>query len=129
MNPIDLRLFSGRVTSICDEMGLVLRRTSFSPNIKDRLDFSCALFDAKGSLCAQAAHIPVHLGSMAYTMRDLVSQRIWQPGDVLALNDPFRGGTHLPDVTVVCPVFTNNRELVGFVANRAHHSKIGAISP
>ena len=129
MNPIDLRLFSGRVTSICDEMGLVLRRTSFSPNIKDRLDFSCALFDAKGSLCAQAAHIPVHLGSMAYTMRDLVSQRIWQPGDVLALNDPFRGGTHLPDVTVVCPVFTNNRELVGFVANRAHHAKIGAISP
>ena len=129
MNPVDLRLFSGRITSICDEMGLVLRRTSFSPNIKDRLDFSCALFDAKGSLCAQAAHIPVHLGSMAYTMRDLVSFRAWQPGDVLALNDPARGGTHLPDVTVVCPVFVQDMILVGFVANRAHHANIGSISP
>lgn len=129
MNPIDLRLFSGQITSICDEMGLILRRTSFSPNIKDRLDFSCALFDSKGSLCAQAAHIPVHLGSMAYTMRDLVSYRAWQPGDVLALNDPGRGGTHLPDVTVVSPVFGNDRVLVGFVANRAHHADIGSISP
>ena len=129
MNPIDLKLFFGRITSICDEMGLVLRRTSFSPNIKDRLDFSCALFDERGSLCAQAAHIPVHLGSMAYTMRDLVSFRAWQPGDVLALNDPDRGGTHLPDVTVVCPVFVNNIVLVGFVANRAHHADIGSISP
>lgn len=135
MNPIQLTLFSSRVGAICDEMGLVLRRTAFSPNIKDRLDFSCALFDADGELVAQAAHIPVHLGSMAFVMSGLVRQRDWHPGDMLVLNDPFLGGTHLPDVTLIAPVFygaahrAGEAEPVGFVASRAHHANIGCDTP
>ena len=77
-------------------MGAVLRRAAFSPNIKDRLDYSCAIFDAAGELCAQAAHIPVHLGSMAYAMASIVGRLQWRPGDMVVLNDPFIGGTHLP---------------------------------
>jgi N-methylhydantoinase B len=129
MNPIELSLFAARLTAICDEMGTVLRRTAFSPNIKDRLDFSCAVFDDQGELCAQAAHIPVHLGSMAYAMAALVREIPWQAGDLLAVNDPFLGGTHLPDVTLVEPVFAAEGELAGFVANRAHHADIGCDSP
>ncbi|MDX1810814.1 MAG: hydantoinase B/oxoprolinase family protein [Gammaproteobacteria bacterium] len=128
MNAIELSLFSSRISAICEEMGAVLQRSAFSPNIKDRLDFSCAVFDANGELCAQAAHIPVHLGSMAYAMRDIVSQVEWQVGDMLILNDPFLGGTHLPDVTVITPVFVDN-QLMAFIANRAHHADIGASSP
>lgn len=108
MNPIELKLFSSRVSAICDEMGLVLRRTAFSPNIKDRLDFSCALFGVDGQLFAQAAHIPVHLGSMAFAMSSIVSDREWQAGDMLVLNDPYLGGTHLPDVTLIAAVFAEN---------------------
>lgn len=128
MDPIALSVFSSRITAICEEMGAVLRRTSFSPNIKDRLDYSCAVFDADGELCAQAAHIPVHLGSMAYAMRDIVSQVTWRHDDMLIVNDPFLGGTHLPDVTLVAPVFVG-QSLCGFVANRAHHADIGAETP
>ena len=128
MSPIELAIFVSRVESICQEMGVVLRQAAFSPNIKDRLDFSCALFDASGELFSQAAHIPVHLGSMAYAMRDIVTGVDWQAGDILALNDPFLGGTHLPDVTLVSPFFIND-ELLGFIANRAHHANIGASSP
>lgn len=128
MDAVALSVFSSRITAICDEMGAVLRRTSFSPNIKDRLDFSCAVFDADGELCAQAAHIPVHLGSMAYAMRDIVAQITWRVGDMVIVNDPFLGGTHLPDVTVVAPVFAGV-QLCGFVANRAHHADIGAATP
>ena len=128
MNPIELGLFSSRVESICDEMGAALRRAAFSPNIKDRLDFSCAVFDAAGELTAQAAHIPVHLGSMAYAMTSIVSRIAWQPGDMVVVNDPYMGGTHLPDVTVIAPVFVGE-ELVAFVANRAHHANIGATAP
>ncbi len=128
MDAIQLSIFASRVSALCDEMGAMLRRAAFSPNIKDRLDFSCALFDARGQLCAQAAHIPVHLGSMAYAMADLVGARDWQPGDMLVLNDPYQGGTHLPDVTLVAPVFLE-RQCLGFVANRAHHADIGADSP
>ena len=128
MNPIDLSLFVSRMEAICDEMGVVLRRTAFSPNIKDRLDFSCALFDKHGELCAQAAHIPVHLGSMAYAMADLVGRFDWAEGDVLVLNDPYLGGTHLPDVTIVAPVFIEAR-LQGFTVNRAHHANIGSDTP
>lgn len=128
VDAIELSLFASRLTAICDEMGAVLRRAAFSPNIRDRLDFSCALFDAAGQLCAQAAHIPVHLGSMAYAMRDLVGRHAWSPGDMLVLNDPFEGGTHLPDVTVVAPVCRDGRPLA-FVANRAHHADIGAEAP
>lgn len=128
MNAIELSVFASRVAAVCDEMGAVLRFAAFSPNIKDRLDFSCAVFDATGELCAQAAHIPVHLGSMAYAMRDLVDAQDWQPGDMLIVNDPYLGGTHLPDVTLVAPVFFEGA-LVGFVANRAHHADIGATTP
>lgn len=128
MNPVQLNLFASRVSAICDEMGLVLRRAAFSPNIKDRLDFSCALFAADGTLFSQAAHIPVHLGSMAYAMGDLVSTRQWQAGDMIMVNDPYLGGTHLPDITVIAPVFMGT-DLLGFVANRAHHANIGCDSP
>lgn len=128
MDAISLSIFSSRISAVCDEMGVVLQRSAFSPNIKDRLDFSCAVFDAEGELCAQAAHIPVHLGSMAYAMRDIVGRLEWREGDMVILNDPFLGGTHLPDVTVIAPVFDHN-VLQGFVANRAHHADIGASSP
>ncbi|MCC5873334.1 MAG: hydantoinase B/oxoprolinase family protein [Gammaproteobacteria bacterium] len=128
MDGIELALLTRRTQAICDEMGVVLRRTAFSPNIKDRLDYSCALFDVDGELFAQAAHIPVHLGSMAYAMADVVATIHWQPGDVAMFNDPYLGGTHLPDVTVVTPVFVADRH-VGFAANRAHHADIGAEQP
>ena len=103
-------------------------RTAFSPNIKERQDFSCAVFDARGQLCAQAAHIPVHLGSMAFAMNEIVNDITWHKGDMIMLNDPYKGGTHLPDVTLIAPVFIN-QELCAYVANRAHHADIGAISP
>ncbi|MDH5484418.1 MAG: hydantoinase B/oxoprolinase family protein, partial [Gammaproteobacteria bacterium] len=128
MNAIALSIFSSRIEAICDEMGAVLRRVAFSPNIKDRLDYSCAVFDAEGALCAQAAHIPVHLGSMAYAMKDIVNKVDWHDGDMLMLNDPYLGGTHLPDVTMIAPVYVD-QVLMGFVVNRAHHADIGADSP
>jgi N-methylhydantoinase B len=128
MDAIQLSLFASRIAAVCDEMGAVLRRAAFSPNIRDRLDYSCAVFDPKGQLCAQAAHIPVHLGSMAYAMAGLVQSRRWADGDMLVVNDPFQGGTHLPDITLIAPVYCAG-ECVGFVANRAHHADIGADSP
>ena len=128
MNPVELSIFVSRMESVCDEMGSVLKRTAFSPNIKDRLDFSCAIFDEQGQLSAQAAHIPVHLGSMAFAMADLVSIFEWQQGDLVILNDPFLGGTHLPDVTIIAPVFIENL-LKGFAVNRAHHANIGSDTP
>ncbi len=128
MDAIELSVFSSRVAAACDEMGAVLRRAAFSTNIKDRLDYSCAVFDPQGRLCAQAAHIPVHLGSMAYAMQDLVAGMQWAPGDMVVVNDPYLGGTHLPDVTLIAPVYLQAK-LIGFVANRAHHADIGAHSP
>ena len=135
-SPIALSLFASRIEAVCEEMGAVLQRTAFSPNIKDRLDYSCAVFDADGELCAQAAHIPVHLGSMAYAMADIVADLQWATGDMIVLNDPYLGGTHLPDVTLIAPVFVADgvadgvqSQLVGFVANRAHHADIGADTP
>jgi N-methylhydantoinase B len=128
MDPIELNIFASRLEAVCDEMGAVLRNAAFSPNIRDRLDFSCAVFDAGGGLCAQAAHIPVHLGSMAYAMQDIVSGIEWHPGDMVVLNDPFLGGTHLPDVTLIAPLFYEDR-LSAFLVNRAHHADIGAHSP
>ncbi len=141
MEAIELRLFAARLQAVCDEMGVALRRAAFSPNIKDRLDFSCALFTPAGLLLAQAAHIPVHLGSMAFAMRGLVARFAWAPGDVVIVNDPFLGGTHLPDVTVVTPVFALHGDAVdasegqvqpgpiAFVVSRAHHANIGASEP
>src|SRR5210317_973772 len=127
-NSVELGLFSSRIAAICEEMGALLGRIAFSPNIRDRLDYSCALFNAKGQLLGQATHIPVHLGSMAYAMVDLAASRNWQAGDMLILNDPYKGGTHLPDITLLMPVFAH-QELVGFCANRAHHADIGSDAP
>src|SRR5690554_5195261 len=92
---VELGLFSSRVAAICEEMGALLGRVAFSPNIRDRLDYSCALFNQHGQLLGQATHIPVHLGSMAYAMVTLAGSRRWQSGDMLILNDPYKGGTHL----------------------------------
>ncbi len=129
LDSVKLGLFVSRMESVCEEMGAVLQRAAFSPNIKDRLDFSCAIFDAAGHLCAQAAHIPVHLGSMAYAMADIVDACEWRPGDMVVVNDPFLGGTHLPDVTVIAPCFDAAGVLQAFIANRAHHADIGASAP
>jgi len=128
MRSIELSLFSYRLAAICDEMGANLKRCALSPNIRDREDFSCALFDTAGELVAQAAHIPVHLGSMAFAMRDIVGKFQWQGGDEVVFNDPFLGGTHLPDITMVQPVFAAGI-LIGFSASRAHHTDIGGGQP
>ncbi|MEM8843515.1 MAG: hydantoinase B/oxoprolinase family protein [Pseudomonadota bacterium] len=128
LQSIQLSLFSHQINALCEEMGAQLRHAAFSPNIRDRLDYSCAMFDGHGQLCAQAAHIPVHLGSMAFAMQSVVSDFDWQDGDIVIFNDPYKGGTHLPDVTLVMPVFFET-QLIGFVANRAHHADIGADEP
>lgn len=128
MDAISLSIFANRIDAICSEMGATLQKAAFSPNIRDRLDYSCAIFDAAGKLCAQAAHIPVHLGSMAFAMADVVSTINWSAGDMVVLNDPYKGGTHLPDVTVIAPLFIAGK-LIGYVANRAHHADIGSETP
>ena len=130
-DPILLEVYRHRFEGVADEMGGTLQRTSYSPNIKERLDFSCAIFDGSGSLVAQAAHIPVHLGAMPASVaaaRDAVNA--WAPGDLVVLNDPYAGGTHLPDVTMVTPVFLAEApDPAFFVASRAHHADIGGMSP
>ena len=128
MNAVELSLFSHRLAAICEEMGAVLKRSAISPNIRDREDFSCALFDACGELIAQAAHIPVHLGSMAFAMKGVIGHFDWRADDVVLFNDPYLGGTHLPDVTAVSPVFVEDR-LIAFAAARAHHADIGGTVP
>jgi N-methylhydantoinase B len=130
INPIELEVFKNRFASICEEMGVTLCRSSFSPNIKERKDFSCAIFDEDCNLVAQAAHIPVHLGSMPLSVRAATRSFKLQPGDTVILNDPYSGGTHLPDITLVSPVFLGQgRRPTFFVANRAHHSDVGGQSP
>ncbi|MCY4570022.1 MAG: hydantoinase B/oxoprolinase family protein [Candidatus Poribacteria bacterium] len=106
-DPIKLELYKNMLTSVAEEMGVTLQRTAFSPNIKERLDFSCAVFDNTGKMVAQAAHIPVHLGSMPLSVLAAIAHTEMVPGDMIALNDPYRGGTHLPDITLVAPVFSN----------------------
>lgn len=132
-DPIRLEVFKHRFAAIAEEMGAVLRKASYSPNIKERRDYSCALFDAQGRMIAQAAHIPVHLGSMPLSVEAAIREfPKLQAGDVIALNDPFRGGTHLPDITLVTPVFVDapqGRILFGFVASRAHHADVGGTTP
>jgi len=128
MNAIETSIFNNLFASLCEEMGASLARSAFSPNIKDRRDYSCALFDSDGWLVGQACHIPVHLGAMAYAVRSVVEETVLCEGDVLILNDPFRGGTHLPDVTVIEAVFYEGQR-VGYVANRAHHADIGGTAP
>jgi len=137
-NPIRLEIFKHLFAAIAEEMGTVLRKASYSPNIKERRDYSCAIFDGQGRMIAQAAHIPVHLGSMPLSVKAAVDHFAsdLQPGDVVVLNDPFRGGTHLPDITMVSPVFIpspgrneTRDELIGFVASRAHHADVGGMTP
>ncbi len=127
-DPIELELFKNIFVSISEEMGAVLGRTSLSPNIKERKDFSCALFNKKGETFAQGSHIPVHLGAMPLSVQEALKTNTFEDGDILILNDPYRGGTHLPDLTCISPVFIE-KKLEFFVANRAHHSDIGGMSP
>jgi 5-oxoprolinase (ATP-hydrolysing) len=118
--------------SIAERMGVTLEKTARSVNIKERLDFSCALFDRDGGLIANAPHMPVHLGSMGESVRAVKERRegVFAPGEVFALNDPYHGGTHLPDITVVSPVFDEaGRELLFFVASRGHHADVGGVTP
>ncbi|TMC22604.1 MAG: hydantoinase B/oxoprolinase family protein [Chloroflexi bacterium] len=133
VDPISLEIFRSALTAIAEEMGAVLMHSSYSPNIKERRDFSCALFDARGQLIAQAAHIPVHLGSMPDSVAAaLASFDDFVPGDIIALNDPYLGGSHLPDITLVAPIFVQVEgasQLIGFAANRAHHADVGGMSP
>jgi len=133
VTPVTLEIFRGALTAIAEEMGTVLMLSSYSPNIKERRDFSCALFDAQGRLIAQAAHIPVHLGSMPDSVAAaLASIDSFAPGDIIAVNDPYLGGTHLPDITLIAPLFIKHQReehLIGFAANRAHHADVGGMSP
>ena len=129
-NPIEFEVFKNLFLSIAEEMGVTLCRTGFSPNIKERLDYSCAVYDAKGDTIAQGDHMPVHLGAMPLSVRAAIDAVDMEPGDIVMLNDPFKGGTHLPDITLVSPVFLGKeRKPAFFVANRAHHSDVGGMSP
>lgn len=149
-DPTTLEIYRALYTSVAEEMGIALRRTAFSPNIKERRDYSCAVFDARGRVIAQGDHMPVHLGSMPMAVAAALSAVELEPGDVVAINDPFSGGTHLPDVTLVMGVFAGTtddrrpttvknravhrlRSSVGrplfYVANRAHHADIGGATP
>ncbi|HEX4207561.1 MAG TPA: hydantoinase B/oxoprolinase family protein [Ktedonobacteraceae bacterium] len=135
VTPISLEIFRSALTAVAEEMGTVLTLSSYSPNIKERRDFSCALFDAQGRLIAQAAHIPVHLGAMPDSVAAaLASFDSFSPGDIIALNDPYLGGSHLPDITLIAPLYADpgdgsTPQLIGFAANRAHHSDVGGMSP
>jgi len=129
-NPIEFEVFKNLFLSIAEEMGVTLCRTGFSPNIKERLDYSCAVYDASGATIAQGDHMPVHLGAMPLSVRAAIDAFDMAPGDVVMLNDPFHGGTHLPDITLVSPVFLGReRRPTFYVANRAHHSDVGGMSP
>ncbi|HKG59399.1 MAG TPA: hydantoinase B/oxoprolinase family protein [Pyrinomonadaceae bacterium] len=127
-DPTTLEIYRALFTSVAEEMGVALRRTAFSPNIKERRDYSCAVFEADGRVIAQGDHMPVHLGSMPMAVAAALAEIDLVDGDVVALNDPFAGGTHLPDVTLVMPVVSEKRTLF-YVANRAHHADIGGATP
>jgi N-methylhydantoinase B/oxoprolinase/acetone carboxylase alpha subunit len=130
IDPIEFEIFKNLFVSIAEEMGVTLCRTGFSPNIKERLDYSCAIYDGRGQTIAQGDHMPVHLGAMPLSVRAAIDHVAMEPGDVVMLNDPFRGGTHLPDITLVAPVFLSRSGPPAFyVANRAHHSDVGGMSP
>src|SRR5690349_2175370 len=148
VDPAELEIFKNLFHSVAEEMGAALRRSAFSPNIKERRDYSCAVFDGKGRVVAMGDHMPVHLGSMPLSVAAALEQLDLGPGDIALLNDPYAGGTHLPDLTLVMPVFgpnqlaraTERRQAAArrtsrsaspifFVANRAHHSDIGGAQP
>src|SRR3989440_9451926 len=129
-DPIELEIFKHIYHSIAEEMGAVLRRTAFSPNIKERRDYSCAVFDGAGQAIAMGDHMPVHLGSMPMSVKAAVDALSLGPGDVAILNDPFAGGTHLPDITMVLPVFVGGYKApIFYVASRAHHADVGGKYP
>jgi 5-oxoprolinase (ATP-hydrolysing) len=131
-DPVMLEIFNNLFMSIAEQMGLRLQNTAYSVNIKERLDFSCALFDALGNLIANAPHMPVHLGSMGESIKTVIRENsgAMRPGDVFMLNDPYHGGTHLPDVTVITPVFNDtNTEILFYVGSRGHHADIGGTTP
>ncbi|MEC4675627.1 MAG: hydantoinase B/oxoprolinase family protein, partial [Nitrospirota bacterium] len=130
-DPVLLEVFNNLFMGIAAEMGLVLQKTAYSVNMKERLDFSCAVFDPDGNLVANAPHIPVHLGSMADTVKAVLedNRNTMKQGDVYLTNNPYRGGSHLPDMTVVCPVFSGRGEIIFFTAARGHHSDVGGITP
>ena len=128
LSSFELEIFRNILSSIAEEMGVVLVRAAFSPNIKERRDLSCAIFKTDGEMIAQAAHIPVHLGSMSFAVRAVMDDTETAPGDVFILNDPYKGGTHLPDVTCIAPVFIGGK-LEFYVAARAHHADIGGLTP
>ncbi len=136
-DPIQVEVWRNLLSAIAEEMGATLERTAYSPNIKERLDHSCALFSAEGELLAQAAHIPVHLGAMPSMMEALRDAVEWEEGVMWLCNDPRFGGTHLPDLTLVAPVYLTPQQLpelqqatlIGYVASRAHHADIGGLSP
>jgi len=138
-DPIELEIFKNLYHSVAEEMGAALRRTAFSPNIKERRDYSCAVFDASGQVIAMGDHMPVHLGSMPMSVRAAIAQRELYPGDMAMLNDPFAGGTHLPDITLVAPVFVESSRKIRtrkpgpvpdfYVASRAHHADVGGTYP
>jgi len=134
VDPISLQVFKSKFESVAEEMGVALQRTAYSPNIKERRDFSCAVFDPQGNMVAQAADIPVHLGAMPASVRAAldVFPNSLNPGDIVMLNDPYQGGSHLPDITMVAPIYAERdgkEELAGFVANRGHHADVGGMTP
>jgi N-methylhydantoinase B/oxoprolinase/acetone carboxylase alpha subunit len=131
MDPATLQVWISRLSGVADEMGAVLRRAAYSPNIKERADCSCALFAPDGTLLAQAEHIPVHLGSMPAAVRAAIdgAGSVMRPGEQIVVNDPFAGGTHLNDITFVAPAHAGDGTLIGWAANRAHHADIGGMAP
>jgi N-methylhydantoinase B len=128
VDPVELAVFQSAVHSIAEEMGAALRRTALSPNIKERRDYSCAIFDGRGRVIAMGDHMPVHLGSMPMSVQAAITAIAFEPGDIAILNDPYAGGTHLPDITMVLPVFlpeTLGSRPAFYVSNRAHHADVG----
>src|SRR6266436_9619068 len=129
-NAIELELFRHLFVSIAEEMGVTLRKTSFSANIKERRDYSCAVYDASGETIAMGDHMPVHLGAMPLSVRHALEAFTLRAGDVAIVNDPFCGGTHLPDITAISGVFLKGANRAAFyVASRAHHADVGGMSP
>ena len=134
VDPISLQVFKSKFESVAEEMGVALQRTAYSPNIKERRDFSCAVFNPEGDMVAQAADIPVHLGAMPASVKAALTvfPDSLNPGDIVMLNDPYMGGSHLPDTTMVAPIYSEEKGkkvLTGFVANRGHHADVGGMTP
>src|SRR5271169_312128 len=130
IDPTELEIFKNLFHSVAEEMGAALRRSAFSPNIKERRDYSCAVFDGRGRAVAMGDHMPVHLGSMPASVAAALNALDLEPGDIAMLNDPYAGGTHLPDITLVMPVFVpGHPQALFYVANRAHHADVGGARP